>query len=639
MTYYFKLKHIFLQNATGWLTLFMCGIAGFCNPKTVFTNNLPYYKTILCNMSYIIRHRGPDDKGFCLFNQCGLAHTRLSIIDLTGGMQPMTRQIDDHSYTIVYNGELYNTKELKTELIARGAEFSTTSDTEVILQGFLYYGPDFVKKLNGIFAYAIWDDCHKSLYLFRDSFGIKPLFYTIIDHTLIFSSELKSIFKYPGISPSVSSDGLNEILGLGPARNPGSGILDNFHECLPGHYLTYSQFGLHDTCYWRLMSSPHTDTYEDTLEKTSFLVTDAIKRQMTSDVPICTFLSGGLDSSLVSAICAQELKNEGKILTTFSFDFLDNDKYFQSNSFQPSQDRPFVDTMKNAIGSDHHYLVCDNYAQADLLMDSMKAHDLPCMADIDSSLLYFCSEVSKTHKVVLTGECADEVFGGYPWFHRPEFLESQTFPWTPNLSPRLDLLRPEVKEKLHMEEYVDASYRRAVSEIAVLPTDNETEANRRRISYLNIRYFMQTLLNRMDRTSMHSGLEARVPFADRSLVEYVFNVPWEMKAKDGLVKNLLRQAALPYLPEEIALRRKSPYPKTYHPFYEQLLSDRLTAILEERTSPLFELIDPQALTLFLKNPKDYGKPWYGQLMAGPQMIAYLLQIHYWLTEYKIQIRF
>ncbi len=616
----------------------MCGIAGFCNPFASFLENKNQYEQILRDMCQVIRHRGPDDNDIRLFNRCGLAHTRLAIIDLLGGMQPMTRRIGEHEFTIAYNGELYNTTELKSELTACGASFSTTSDTEVILQGFLCQGPEFVKKLNGIFSFAIWDGCHESLYLFRDSFGIKPLFYTLFENTLVFSSEIKGILAYPRIKPSVSESGLNEIFGLGPARNPGCGIFDNFHECLPGYYLTYSRFGLSDTCYWKLESHPHTDSYEETLEKTAFLVTDAIKRQMVSDVPICTFLSGGLDSSLVSAVCAKELEKDGKDLTTFSFDFQDNDKYFQANAFQPSQDRPYVDAMTLAIHSDHHYLICDNRVQADLLADSMRAHDLPCMADVDSSLLYFCGEVSKSHKVVLTGECADEVFGGYPWFHKDEFLNSETFPWTPDLSSRLSLLHPEIKEKLHLEEYVDNSYRCAVSEIDVLPTDSGIEANRRRISYLNIRYFMQTLLNRMDRTSMHSGLEARVPFADRALVEYVFNVPWEMKAKDGLVKNLLRQTALPYLPSKIALRQKSPYPKTYHPFYEQLLSERLKQILAEGTSPLLTLLERKALEQFLENPKDYGKPWYGQLMAGPQMIAYLLQIHDWLTEYKIQIK-
>ncbi len=615
----------------------MCSISGFCNPKTANLDNHSYYNNILHQMTKILHHRGPDDSGTFLSEHCGLAHTRLAIIDLLTGAQPMTASLDGHCFTIVYNGELYNTAELRAELISRGHSFETTSDTEVILHCFLCYGPDFVKKLNGIFAFAIWDERHQTLYLFRDSFGIKPLFYTMQDATLIFSSELKGLLQYPGVTPTVSAQGLNEILGLGPARNPGAGILDGCQECLPGHYLTYNRFGFTDTCYWKLESRPHQDDYKTTLEKTSFLVTDAIKRQMVSDVPICTFLSGGLDSSLVSAICAMELRKKDERLATFSFDFLDNDQFFQANSFQPSQDRPYVDKMVESIGSDHQYLVCDNHAQADFLMESVKAHDLPCMADIDSSLLYFCGEVSQSHKVVLTGECADEIFGGYPWFHRPEFLNSHTFPWTPNLTPRLSLLRPEVREQLQTQDYVQNSYHKAVSEIAILPGDSAVEASRRRISYLNIRYFMQTLLNRMDRTSMNSGLEARVPFADRDLIEYVFNVPWEMKARDGLVKNLLRQASIPYLPEEIALRKKSPYPKTYHPFYEQLLASRLKDIISDGQSPLLTLVDKNAVLNLLANPNDYGQPWYGQLMAGPQMMAYLLQIHYWLSEYQVKI--
>lgn len=616
----------------------MCGISGFCNPNDDFLDNINHFNHILQDMHEKLQHRGPDDQGIWLGSHCGLSHARLAIIDLLGGSQPMTRHIGNHSYTIVYNGELYNTAALKDQLLEHGISFQTTSDTEVILQGFLVYGPDFVKQLDGIFAFAIFDERHQTLYLFRDSFGVKPLFYTMQENTLIFSSEIKGILCYPHIRPSVSRNGLCEILGLGPARNPGSGILDGFFECLPGHYLTYNRFGLTDNCYWKLESRPHTDTYADTLKKTSFLVTDAIKRQMISDVPICTFLSGGLDSSLISAICAKELEKKGEKLSTFSFDFEENERYFQSNSFQPSQDRPYVDTMVNAIGSRHEYLICDNRAQADLLETSVRAHDLPCMADVDSSLLFFCEKVSHSHKVVLTGECADEIFGGYPWFHRPEFLNSQTFPWTPNLTPRLSMLSGEIREALRLEDFVQDSYFRAVSEIAILPTDNAIEANRRRISYLNIRYFMQTLLNRMDRTSMHSGLEARVPYADRALVEYIFNVPWEMKAKDSLVKNLLRQTSLPYLPEEIALRKKSPYPKTYHPVYEQLLTERLQEVITEGSSPLLELIDTAAVLNFLDHPKDYGSPWYGQLMSGPQMIAYLLQIHYWLLDYKIRIR-
>ena len=406
---------------------------------------------------------------------------------------------------------------------------------------------------------------------------------------------------------------------------------------LPVTYMSFSRHGNHITTYYHLESRPHFDSYKTTVEKTSSLLQDAIQRQMISDVPICTFLSGGVDSSVVSAVCARELQKKGEVLTTFSFDFTENDKYFKANSFQPSQDRPFVDRMVEYLHSDHHYLECSDKMQADLLDRSVDAHDFPCMADIDSSLQYFCEEVSHSHKVVLTGECADEVFGGYPWFHREDMLKSETFPWTPSLEPRKKLLSKDLITELHMEDYVQNSYHQSISEINVLPEENEIETNRRLIGYLNIRYFMQTLLNRMDRTSMHTGLEARVPFADRALVDYVFNIPWEMKAKGGVVKNILRQASKGLLPEEILFRRKSPYPKTYNPYYENLLAGRLQEALSDEKSPLKPLLNLKALQPFLDRPKDYGAPWYGQLMAGPQMIAYLLQIDYFLKKYNVTI--
>lgn len=614
----------------------MCSISGFYNPGASFLGQQDYYMHILDEMRQVLRHRGPDEDDRILTDRCGLAHTRLSIIDLTNGHQPMTRFLDGYAYHIVYNGEIYNLDLLRSRLHEHNVIPETTSDTEVLLLSFLTFGADFIKEVDGIFAFAIYDERHETLTLFRDSFGIKPLFYTIHEGTLVFSSEPKGCFCFPGVEAVLDRNGLNEILSLGPARSPGSGVFKGFHELLPGSYMTCNRYGRHTTNYFHLESRPHFDSYEETIEKTSFLIQDAIQRQMVSDVPICTFLSGGVDSSVVSAVCAAELKKKGEQLTTYSFDFTENDKYFKANSFQPSQDRPFVDKMVEFLGSDHHYLECSNTTQADLLTRSVDAHDLPCMADIDSSLQYFCEKVSHTHKVVLTGECADEVFGGYPWFHREEMLSSGTFPWTPSLEPRKALLSPSLVEELHMEDYVAEVYHRSVSEINVLPGENETETNRRRVGYLNIRFFMQTLLNRMDRTSMYSGLEARVPFADRTLVDYVFNIPWEMKAKDGLVKNILRQASKGLLPDEILFRRKSPYPKTYNPYYETLLAGRLREVLTDHT-PLRELLNMTTLNQFLDNPKDYGKPWYGQLMAGPQMIAYLLQIDYFLKKYKVTI--
>ncbi len=615
----------------------MCSIAGFYDPSANFLARQSEFEHILNQMSQVQAHRGPDDSGHVLCAQCGLSHTRLSIIDLQNGRQPMTRSQNDYLYHIVYNGEIYNLKKLRQALFEQDVIPRTSSDTEVILLSYLTFGPEFVKQLDGIFAFAIYDEQHKILTLYRDSFGIKPLFYTIQNGTIIFSSEIKGLFCFPNVHAKLDKNGFNELFGLGPARTPGNGVLHNIHELKPGTCMTCTSLGYTATTYYQLSSRPHQDSYEDTIEKTNFLITDAIKRQMISDVPICTFLSGGVDSSLVSAVCAQELQKENQQLTTYSFDFTDNEKYFQANTFQPSMDRPFVDKMVAFLHSDHHYLVCDNRVQADKLTESVDAHDLPCMADVDSSLLYFCGEVSKNHKVVLTGECADEVFGGYPWFHKETFLTCDTFPWTPDLSPRKKLLNKELLLEINMDEYVKHAYETAIQEIPILPGENETEISRRRIGYLNIRFFMQTLLNRMDRTSMHSGLEARVPFADRALVDYVFNIPWEMKAKDGVVKNVLRQAARTLLPDEILFRKKSPYPKTYHPYYEQLLTARLKEKLAQPDCPLLPLLDLPAVTQFLESPKDYGAPWYGQLMAGPQMIAYLLQVEYFLRKYKVEI--
>lgn len=615
----------------------MCGIAGFYNPYEHYTNSSSHYNEILNRMNVVQKHRGPDDDGTYLSDTFAFAHVRLSIIDLSGGHQPMTRNYYSNNYTIVYNGELYNTEELRKDLISKGHSFQTTCDTEVILIGFIEYGSSFVQKLNGIFAFAISDERTNELYLFRDRFGIKPFYYTHVKDTVIFSSELKGIFEHPYTSPTLDINGLNEVFSIGPAKTPGCGVFKGVDEVLPGYFCKFSKAGVQLQQYWKLEAKEHTDSWEETTEKTSFLIQDSIKRQMVSDIPICTFLSGGVDSSLVSAICARELKKKNKQLSTFSFDFVNNNRYFKSNSFQPSQDRPWVEKMVKVLDSKHMYLECDKLSLADKLTDSVNAHDLPSMADVDSSMLYFCSLVKKYNAVTLTGECADEIFGGYPWFHKQECFEANTFPWTMNLDPRKALLKNDFIHELHMEEYVKATYDKSVSETPKLYNESKTEMRRREISYLNIRWFMQTLLTRMDRCSMYSGLEARVPFADHRLAEYVFNVPWSMKYHDEIVKSLLRESAVGLLPNEILYRKKSPYPKTYDPGYESLLAKKLIEVIEEPSSPILQFIDKAKVYFFINTPSDYGSPWYGQLMAAPQLIAYMLMINYWLLKYKIEV--
>ena len=509
----------------------MCGISGFCDFHKDYTINPEPYSRLLKQMHQLLSHRGPDDQGIYLAPHVGFSHARLSIIDLAGGRQPMLHTINGHTWAIVYNGELYNTKELREDLILRGCLFDTASDTETLLLSYLEYGPEFVTRLNGIFAFAVWDPIKEQLFLCRDRSGIKPLFYTLQDtgsgqKQLIFASEPKSILACPGVKAQVNRECLNEIFSIGPARTSGCGIFQGINELLPGHYGIFRHDYFVQKSYWKLESHPHEDDYETTVEKTSALVLDSIRRQMVSDVPVCTFLSGGIDSSLVSAVCAAELKKKGERLCTFSFDFVGNDKNFKANAFQPSQDRPYVEKMVEYLESEHRYLECTTREQTDLLKESVDAHDLPAMADVDSSLLCFCRQVHQTHKVALTGECADEIFGGYPWFHKKECFQVHTFPWTMDLKARQVLLNEDFLDYLNMEQYVKERYEASVAETPRLASDSPEEARRREISWLNQKWFMQTLLNRMDRTSMFSGLEARVPFADHRILEYVWNIPW-----------------------------------------------------------------------------------------------------------------
>lgn len=605
--------------------------------KFNYTNETARWNHLLAQMNSVQKHRGPDDDGIFLAAKCGLAHVRLSIIDLMTGHQPMSRFSGGNTCTIVYNGEIYNMHQLKRELLNEGLQFNTTSDTEVILAGYMLYGTEYIKRLNGIFSIAIWDEAIEKLFLFRDRLGVKPLFYTHLGDTLIFASEIKGLFEYPGVEPVINHDGLCEIFGLGPAKTYGKGVFKNILEVLPGHYLIYDCNGLREYCYWKLESKPHEDSYEKTVRMTSDLLYDAITKQMLSDIPISTFLSGGVDSSLVTSICAKELKKQGKVLNTFSFDFKDNHIHFKANDFQPSQDHPWVSKMVDYSRTNHIFLECDNTELIDYLYKAVDARDLPCMADVESSMLYFCSKVIDFNKVTLTGECADEIFGGYPWFHKKEMFETDAFPWSMDMNPRKVLLSEDFLSQLKMDEYVYSAYRTTIDETPVLYGENQLESRRRELAYLNLKWFMITLLDRMDRTSMFSGLEARVPFADHRIVEYIWNVPWKMKCPGGLAKGLLRAAGEDYLPNDILYRRKSPYPKTYNPDYERLLGDRLMAVISEPNAPIRNFIDKRKVEKFIKSPSDYGKPWYGQLMAGPQMLAFMIQVNYWLEKYKIKV--
>lgn len=613
----------------------MCGIAGWIN----WEEDLTTKEGLLKRMVERLTPRGPDTEGFWVSKQAVLGHRRLIVIDPEGGGQPMTRTCHGETYCLIYNGELYNTGELRGELLNCGYQFQGHSDTEVLLVSFIEWEEQCVERLNGIYAFAVWRENKQELFMARDRLGVKPLFYTERKGGLLFASELKALLSHPAVPAELDEEGLAEIFVLGPSRTPSHGVFRGIKELRGGYSLNYGRNGLSIRQYWKLASRPHYDDLETTTAKVKYLLSDAVERQLVSDVPICALLSGGLDSSAISAIAARHLAKTGKgPLQTFSVDFTGNNRYFLPSAFQPDTDGPWIKLMSDHLNSEHHYITIDTPQLVDALEEATRARDLPGMADVDSSLLLFCREIKKKVTVGLSGESADEVFGGYPWFHREEALTCGTFPWLTGLEERIKILDPGLIKKIQPVEYATARYRQTLAEVPGLDGEKPLEARRREIFYLNLVWFLATLLDRKDRMSMACGLEVRVPFCDHRLVEYVWNIPWEMKTCDGLGKGILRRAMRGFLPQTVLTRKKSPYPKTHNPGYFQAVKRKLFQFLEQPASPLRPLLNMKALDdLISRGGKATDRPWFGQLMTGPQMLAYLIQTDFWLREYRVKI--
>ena len=614
----------------------MCGFVGFVNFEKDISNN----KTVLKNMNQALTRRGPDEEGYYIDKHVALAHKRLIVIDPEGGKQPMIETFSFGKYVIVYNGQIYNTKELKKILKENDFEINTHSDTEILLKSYIYYGKDVVKHINGIFAFAILDTNKQEVFLARDHFGIKPFYYTIIKDTFIFASELKGLFEYPGVEKILDEQGISELFGIGPAHTPGTTVFKNIYEVKPAHFGVFNISGLHLKRYWKLESKEHTDSLGKTCDKLKFLLNDSITKQLVSDMPLCTFLSGGLDSSIITKFASDYCQKEGlPPLDTYSIDYVDNDKNFVKSDFQPNSDNFYIDLMSQSLHTNHHKIVIDTPELADSLEDAMIARDMPGMADIDSSLLLFCKNVKKDMTVALTGECADEIFGGYPWFFREDALKSSTFPWSISLTERQELLNPQIGNKINLKEYVDYRYQESLAEVEILDSDSPETAEKRKISYLTLNWFMQTLLDRSDRMAMYNGFEIRVPFCDYRLAQYVWNIPWEWKALKGREKGLLRYVCKDFLPSTIIDRKKSPYPKTHNPTYLAKVKEMLTKIMENKYATINNLLNRAYILDILKTDgKAFTRPWFGQLMVGPQLMAYLCQVNMWLEKYEPEIK-
>lgn len=604
----------------------MCGIAGMIDFAGLHGDR---YESLLETM----RRRGPDDSGIYVTPDAVLLHTRLAVVDPEHGKQPMRICRGGHGYTMVYNGELYNVPELREALAAAGESFTGHSDTEVLLKAYLHWGEDCLERLNGIFAFAIWNETSGELFFARDRMGVKPFFYACPNGNFLFASEIKTLLAQ-GVSPIVDETGIAELLFIGPGRTPGCGVFRDIAELEPGCCGRLSKGGLTLRRYWQLTDREHTDDFDTTVETVRYLVTDAITRQLVSDVPLGTFLSGGLDSSLISAIAAKELQSHGEQLQTFSVTYQDQAQHFKQNRFQPDTDDAAIRTMTEFLGSKHRTYTLDTPELVQGLYSAVDARDLPGMADVDASLLLFCKKVKEQVTVTLSGECADEVFGGYPWFRNPAIREAYGFPWAQSTAYRQTFLRP--RFAIDGATYVDRRYQESLAEVSKCPGLSPLERRMREMSHLNLKWFMQTLLDRKDRMSMYSGLEVRVPFCDHRIVEYLYSIPWDWKDYKHTEKGLLRTAMAGILPESVLWRKKNPYPKTHNPSYLQAVSAELSELLGHSEAPLWQLVDKKAAASLLTEPR--AEPWYGQLMTTPQTIAYFLQLNYWLGTYHVELR-
>ena len=607
----------------------MCSINGWVNfkdPDVILASEVG-----ACGSR--LTHRGPDASGAFFADGVGFYHNRLAVMDPENGAQPMRAFWAGHWYTVVYNGELYNAPELRRELAEKGAVFRTACDTEVVLWSYIFYGEACPRHFNGIFAFAVHDPAKGQVLLARDRLGVKPLFYTRQGGNFYFSSEVKGLFAHSGVRPEVDREGLWQLFYLTPVTLPGSGVFRGIEELLPAHAARITADGFSAWAYWQLEAKPCLDDGATAAATVRELFCDAVQRQLQSDVPLAVLLSGGLDSSAITAVAARYLHARGERLSTYSFEYEGNKESFRATLFQPQGDDAFAAQLAEELGTEHTVLTAPTREVAAHLIPAALARDLPGQADIDSSLLYYCKCIKNRHTVLLSGECSDEIFGGYPWFYRPEMLHRDFFPWLHDPTVRIGLFDDSLMHAAEGWDYMRAVYRQSVAACPTVEGECEADRTARIATWLSTRYFMANLLARKDRMSMQSAVEVRVPFADHRILEYVFNLPWAIKYADGVEKGLLRRAMEGYLPPRVLWRKKSPYPKTHNPDYEvrvrQALSERLA-----KGGFLAEYLDRRRLTALLEGENN---TWFGQLMARPQLIAWLLQLDAWFEAYGVRL--
>ncbi len=571
----------------------MCGIAGWVS----FDSDLTRCSHALDSMTETMACRGPDDRGVYVRTHAGLGHRRLSIIDLPGGTQPMSANTPAGEVALVYSGEVYNFQELRERLKAGGHAFRTDSDTEVVLRSYLEWGESLVDHLDGMYAFVIWDERDEKLLLVRDRMGIKPLYYYPTRDGVLFGSEPKAILANPSVPKAVDTDGLRELFAQ--TKTPGWALWKGMREMVPGTLITVDRQGLRERTYWRLRATEHAESQDDTVARVREMLTGIVDRQLISDVPQGVLLSGGLDSSAITGLAAERLGLRGEQVRTFSVDFAGQEENFVPDEMRDTPDSPFVRDVAAHVRSAHKNVVLDPADISDpaVRRAAVGARDIPNgFGDLDNSLYLLFKAIREQSTVALSGESADEVFGGYPWFHSEAALRAGTFPWMTVIPPmslaaRTDHIEPGLRKQLDVETYTADQYAAALAEVEYLDGESERDRLMRTMCHLHLTRFVRTLLDRKDRLSMAVGLEVRVPFCNHELVEYVYNTPWAMKTFDGREKSLLRQATAHVMPQSVVERVKSPYPSPQNPDYAANLQRQVKEVVGEPDAQVFALVD------------------------------------------------
>ena len=526
-------------------------------------------------------------------------------------------------------GRMRNAAALAEEL---GLMREERSLARIVLAAYARWGEDYIEHIEGPVLTAVLDRDADALILCRDRMGERRVFYTAQDGCVAFADHPDMLLEAGCLRPVVDIDGLRELFGLGPARTPGKTPWRGMYALEPGCALVARGESARVRRYFRLEAREHEDDAAATVETVRMM----IERAVDDIAPLrpAAMLSGGIDSTLLTALLRQRMEP----VRSFSVDYEGNDRHFRANAFQPARDAPYIALAVERIGCQHTAVELTQASLAQALEEAVDARGFPGMADVDSSLLLFARRIAPQARFALSGECGDEVFGGYPWFRDAHSISGESFPWSGSLELRAGVLRRRVREKLDIRDYVRGALSEAVSRVEHLPHESAEGRCLRTMQHMCFAFFMANLQERALAMCEHSHLGVLTPFADERLVQYIYNVPWEMKFMGGREKGLLREAAGALLPESLRYRRKSPYPKTCDPAYARIVCGMVQGMLAEKKSPILQLVDARALEkLAASDLSPAQTPWFGQLMAGPQMLAYLWQVNAWLAARHAEV--